>query len=106
MIYIAMFDEIDEGTAIYKVQNANNVPDDKASGDYWVNYISSTYSISSAKKDVSGTNDWSQKASDLNVIFQGIEDDLPTDHYLWITGEGAKMLRGEIPMSASIPKRK
>ena len=67
MIYVAMFDEVDEGTAIFKC--TNDVPvDDKSKF----------------------------------VTFEG----LPSDFYLWLTGAGGKMLRGEIPLSAALPVRK
>jgi hypothetical protein len=60
-LYVAMFDEIDEGTAIYKVLNQKNVPLNGSQG----------------KK------------------FVGIEDDLPTDYYLWLTGQGASWFHNE-----------
>jgi glycoprotein endo-alpha-1,2-mannosidase len=66
MIYVAMFDEIDEGTAIMKC--AKKVPVGKS-------------------------------------IFVPIEKEVPTDHYLWLTNQAAKMLRNEIPFSETIPKR-
>jgi len=66
MIYVAMFDEIDEGTAIMKC--AHNVPVGKS-------------------------------------VFVPIEKDVPSDHYLWLTGMAGKMLRGEIPFSAKMPER-
>jgi hypothetical protein len=66
MIYVAMFDEIDEGTAIFKV--SDNPPN-------------------------------SDKAHFVD------NDGMPSDHYLWLTGLGANMLRGEIPVSFEIPKR-
>ncbi len=65
MIYVAMFDEVDEGTAIFKCTDA--VP---------------------AAKDTPF------------VTFEG----LPADWYLRLTGLGAKILRGEIPADAGLPK--
>ena len=65
MIYVAMFDEVDEGTAIFKC--ASEVP-------------------------------VSDEAKFLTY------DGLPADFYLRLTGAGAKMLRGELPVTATIPK--
>jgi hypothetical protein len=64
MIYVAMFDEVDEGTAIFKC--ANYVP--------------------------VGTKS----------VFLGL-DGLPADHYLKLTGNAGKLLRGEIPLSETLP---
>jgi hypothetical protein len=64
MLYVAMFDEMDEGTAIFKC--ANNPPAGVKLCDY---------------------------------------EGLPTDHYLWLTGEAGKMLRGESPFTARMPTR-
>jgi hypothetical protein len=64
MIYVAMFDEVDEGTAIFKC--ANDIP----TGE--------------------------------NVKFLNYEG-LPSDYYLRLTGAGAKLLRGELPLTAMIP---
>jgi glycoprotein endo-alpha-1,2-mannosidase len=66
MLYVAMFDEIDEGTAIMKC--AHKVPVGKS-------------------------------------VFVPIEKEVPTDHYLWLTNQAAKMLRGETPFSNAVPKR-
>jgi hypothetical protein len=60
--YVAMFDEVDEGTAIFKVSNSPPSP-----GRF--------------------------------VTYEG----LPSDRYLWLTGEGAKLLRGERPNQQAIP---
>ena len=106
MLYIAMFDEIDEGTAIYKCLNVKDVPSNEAEVDYYVTYRNGSYSISrSQATNLTGPNDWSKLARDLNVIFQGVEDNLPTDQYLWLTGQGRKMLRGEIPLKSTLPVR-
>jgi glycoprotein endo-alpha-1,2-mannosidase len=67
MLYVAMFDEIDEGTAIMKC--AHEVPVGKS-------------------------------------IFVPLEKEVPSDHYLWLTGMAGKMLRGEIPFTGSMPERK
>jgi hypothetical protein len=64
MLYVAMFDEMDEGTAIFKC--SNNPPG-------------------------------GVKLCDL--------EGMPTDHYLWLTGEAGKLLRQEIPFSSQIPTR-
>jgi hypothetical protein len=66
MIYVAMFDEIDEGTAIFKV--SDNPPN-------------------------------SENAHFID------NDGVPSDQYLWLTGQAAKMLRKEIPMSKEMPKK-
>ena len=65
MIYVAMFDEVDEGTAIFKC--TNDVPPDGES---------------------------------KFITYEG----LPPDFYLKLTGAGAKMLRGELPVTEPLPK--
>jgi hypothetical protein len=65
MIYQAMFDEMDEGTAIFKVTNEPPAGDSKF------------------------------------VTLEG----LPSDHYLWLTGAGGKLLRGEVKASPEPPPR-
>lgn len=67
MIYVAMFDEVNEGTAIFKCTN--------------------TPPVSNVVKFI-----------DL--------DGMPSDHYLWLTGEAAKMLRKEKPLTLKVPERK
>ena len=66
MIYVAMFDEVNEGTAIFKC--SDNPP-----------------------------------VSDI-AKFVGI-DGVPSDHYLWLTGEASKMLRKEKALSLRMPQR-
>ena len=63
MAYVAMFDEVDEGTAIFKC--SNEVP---------VGHESQF------------------------VTFEG----LPSDFYLRLVGKGAKLIRGEIPLTAQV----
>ena len=66
-LYVAMFDEVNEGTAIFKASDA--------------------------------------PPTGRNVEFIGL-DHKPSDTYLWLTGQAADMLRGEKPLSFTIPERK
>ena len=63
-VYVAMFDEMDEGTCIFKVDN---------------------------------------KPPSSNLTQFANYEGLPSDYYLWLTGEAGKMLRGEISLSAIQP---
>jgi hypothetical protein len=63
MIYVAMFDEVDEGTAIFKCTNNPPVGQSR---------------------------------------FLTCEA-LPSDHYLWLTGEGGRMPRGERAIQDTVP---
>jgi hypothetical protein len=69
MIYNAMFDEVDEGTAMYKVAaTLENVP------------------------------------VGLEVVTMDADGEcLPSDWYLTLAGEATRMLRGEIPLTDTIP---
>ena len=69
MLYIAMFDEVDEGTAIFKTLHQKDVP-------------------------LNGTGS-----------FVGIEDNLPNDHYLWLTGQASKYLKTKTSVPVKQPKR-
>jgi glycoprotein endo-alpha-1,2-mannosidase len=66
MIYVAMFDEIDEGTAIFKC--AKEVP------------------VGASK-------------------FVPYEKEIPSDHYMWLAGQAAGMLKKEIPFQTTMPYR-
>ncbi|MFB2118320.1 glycoside hydrolase family 71/99-like protein [Parapedobacter sp. 2B3] len=68
-LYVAMFDEIDEGTAIFKCARENEVP-------------------------LNG-----------HLQFMGIEQDLPSDHYLWLTGQAANWFHGEPGYGSTKPTR-
>jgi hypothetical protein len=68
-IYNAMFDEVDEGTAMFKV--------------------AATAALSPVG---------------LEVVTMDVDGEcLPSDWYLRLAGEASRMLRGEIPMTATIP---
>ena len=64
MLYVAMFDEIDEGTAIMKCSDNPPCGNEAPLLDY---------------------------------------EGMPADHYLWLTGQGAKILRGEAPLTSTMP---
>jgi len=66
MIYVAMFDEVNEGTAIFKVSDDPPVS---------------------------------------NIAKFVANDGHPSDHYLWLTGEAARMLRKEKPLLFTLPER-
>jgi hypothetical protein len=61
-VFVGMFDEVDEGTAIYKVADKTPI------GKYLVNY-----------------------------------EGLPSDWYLKVTGAAARMIRGDTPLTWTIP---
>jgi len=91
MIYVAMFDEVDEGTAIFKAANSTNAAEAGASpaptgATQFVIY----------REDIAGQGPGYVPAGDR----------LPTDYYLWLAGQGGKMLRGEIPLTAAKPSYK
>lgn len=66
MLYVAMFDEVNEATAIFKVSDDPPV---------------------------------SSVTSFIN------NDGKPSDHYLWLTGEAARMLRHEKKLTLTMPQR-
>jgi hypothetical protein len=66
MLYVAMFDEIDEGTAIFKC--AKEVP------------------VGASR-------------------FVPYEKEIPSDHYLWLAGQAAGILKKQVPMQATVPYR-
>jgi|GEM_PF-676461 len=84
MIYQAMFDEVDEGTAIFK--------------------CTSTPPIAELPTSVF-SNPFLPTGNAQYAPYQPSDALLPSDHYLWLVGEGTKMLRGEIPLSPTMPTR-
>ena len=104
-VYVGMFDEMDEGTAIFKQLEVSGVPRNSFAGmSYWVSYSKSGgYSLSASKP--SGDYVWSEPATNLRVTFQGIDTGKGTDWYLFLTGEARKMFRGETPLRQQLPSR-
>jgi len=76
MIYVAMFDEVDEGTAIFKCEHQVPV-------------------VKQEMVPVGGM---------INV-FVPIEENVDSDYYMWLTGQATRMLRKEIALSQGKPKR-
>lgn len=70
-LYVAMFDEIDEGTAIFKCLREGELP-------------------------LNGTG---------TKKFVGIESNLATDYYLWLTGKAGNWFHGESGYSSTKPIR-
>lgn len=70
-LYVAMFDEIDEGTAIFKAARAADTP---LNGDGGLKFV-------------------------------GIENDLASDYYLWLTGKGASWFHGDAGYNRIKPVR-
>jgi hypothetical protein len=107
MLYIAMFDEIDEGTAIYKCLNQKDVPSNAGATDYWVyQRPDGSYGRAATEANIPSNATWKMAPAEVKKIpFTGIENDLGTDHYLWLTGHARKVLRGEEPMSSTLPVR-
>ncbi|WP_233244026.1 xylosidase [Tamlana fucoidanivorans] len=76
-LYVAMFDEVDEGTAIYKVKRNKEVP----------------------------LNGYGPTNEENRFKYVGIEDDLDSDYYLWLTGQAANWFHGEGSYSINKPNR-
>lgn len=70
-LYVAMFDEIDEGTAIFKTALEKDVPLNGNGG----------------------------------LKFIGIDNELTSDYYLWLTGQGANWFHGAPGYGKVKPKR-
>jgi len=84
MIYQAMFDEVDEGTAIFKLDHDPPVAE---------------------SEDLEISTPFLPTGNAQFAPYDSDDALLPSDHYLWLLGEGAKMLRGEIPLSPTMPTR-
>ncbi|MDB6069110.1 MAG: hypothetical protein JWL81_281 [Verrucomicrobiales bacterium] len=75
MLYVAMFDEVDEGTAIFKCTDRVPGATPAAAGETGGMLQFATY------------------------------EGLPSDHYLWLTGRIRQVLRGEMPVAEALPER-
>ena len=105
MLYVAMFDEIDEGTAIYKCLRKSEVPSNVSATDYYVVCENGVCRRSDTQVSVSGSGNWCKKASEMNIKFQGFEDDQESDYYLWLTGRASKILKKEAILTENKPTR-
>jgi hypothetical protein len=79
MLYVAMFDEVDEGTAIFKVTNA------PPTGAQFVTYRQEG------------------RGGGPGILPSGAL--LPNDEYLWLTEQAGMALRNEIPQTSTRPVR-
>ncbi len=77
MIYQAMFDEVDEATAIFKC--TGNPP--------------------------TGPTPFLPTGNGVYTPYDPADAQLPSDHYLWLVGQAGRMLRGEIEITPDIPAR-
>ncbi len=68
MVYLAMFDEMNEGTCVFKCTS-----DPPVGASPFLSYAA---------------------------------EGLPTDHYLWLSGQIARLMRGELTATQGLPKRK
>lgn len=84
MLYLAMFDEVDEGTAIFKC--ATHPPIAETPTSVFSNPFLPTGNAQHSPYDPGDAL-------------------LPSDHYLWLAGQGTRMLRGEIPLTETMPTR-
>ena len=75
MIYVAMFDELDEGTCIFKCANSKNTPVFATSTDPYGKFL-------------------------------GIDDELPTDYYLFLAGQAAEWMKGNAEYGDNKPSYK
>ena len=110
MIYVAMFDEIDEGTAIYKVLRKRDAPSNIPATDFYVKYEKGTLTDTgstgpSNNYQYNSASKWWVKSSEVVPSFGGVEDEYTSDYYLWLTGRVRAMLRGDIPMTQNKPIR-
>ena len=56
-------------------------------------------------KKLQRADGWCKSEKELGITFEGIDDDLETDYYLWLTGQAGKMLRKQIALQETQPKR-
>ena len=84
MVYQAMFDEVDEGTAIFKVTNDPPVAEEP---------------------DVVPSTPFLPTGNAQYAPYDPSDADLPSDEYLWLVGQATRGLRGEIPINETRPVR-
>ena len=113
MVYFAMFDEIDEGTAIYKVLPRSAAPSNTPDTDYYVKYVEGTYTDTGSDGPstwdrlftYNSASKWWELSSTLVPSFNGVEEGYQSDYYLWLSGRVRAMLRGDIPLTETKPTR-